>query len=272
VVADQEKMNSTRLLRLATDLIVIFLGLFSLTSPFFFTQARDIDNQAAAFPIMVSLIILLCLMIVIFEAQTSLLDSKMIAFLAVLTAINAGLRFLENAIPGPGGFSPIFFLIILSGYYFGSRIGFLVGAMTLLVSAIITGGIGPWLPGQMITAGWVGQSAIILTFLVDKFAWRGKPVEIILLSGFGGLWGILYGVIMNLWFWPFLGAGAGQTFSHTAGALENLQRYVAYYLATSLVWDITRTVGNILIISIMTTSVLKVFQRFKQRFSFQIQG
>ncbi len=175
-------MNKTRLLRLATDLIVIFLGLFSLASPFFFTQARDIDNQAASFPIMVSLIILLCLMIVIFEAQTSLLDSKMIAFLAVLTAINAGLRFLENAIPGPGGFSPTFFLIILSGYYFGSRIGFLVGAMTLLVSAIITGGIGPWLPGQMITAGWVGQSAILVTFLVNKFAWRGKPVEIILLK------------------------------------------------------------------------------------------
>ena len=265
-------MNKTRLLRLATDLIVIFLGLFSLASPFFFTQARDIDNQAASFPIMVSLIILLCLMIVIFEAQTSLLDSKMIAFLAVLTAINAGLRFLENAIPGPGGFSPTFFLIILSGYYFGSRIGFLVGAMTLLVSAIITGGIGPWLPGQMITAGWVGQSAILVTFLVNKFAWRGTPVEIILLSGFGGLWGILYGAIMNLWFWPFLGAGAGQTFSHNAGALENLQRYVAYYLATSLVWDIMRAVGNILIISIMTASVLKVFQRFKQRFSFQIQG
>ena len=26
--------------------------------------------------------------------------------------------------------------------------------MTMFVSALITGGVGPWLPGQMITAGW----------------------------------------------------------------------------------------------------------------------
>lgn len=265
-------MNKNRLIGLATDLFVFILGMLSLLSPFIFPQARDLNDQAATFPIMVSLIILLCLLIIIFEAQSSLLDSKMIAFLAVLTAINAGLRFLENAIPGPGGFSPTFFLIILSGYYFGSRIGFLVGAMTLLISALITGGIGPWLPGQMITAGWVGQSAVLVTLIVNKFALHDKPIEIILLGAFGALWGMVYGVIMNLWFWPFLGAGAGQSFTQTVGALENLQRYAAYYLATSLVWDITRAVGNVLIVSIMAKPVLKIFQRFKRRFSFQIQG
>ena len=265
-------MKLNRLLRLGIDLLVVILGILSLALPFIFPQAGDPNNQAASFPIMISLIILISLLIAIFEAQSSLLDSKIIAFLAVLAAINAGLRFLENAIPGPGGFSPIFFLIILSGYYFGSRIGFLIGVLTLLISAIITGGIGPWLPGQMITAGWVGQSAVLITFLVNKFAWRGKPIEIILLSAFGAFWGMLFGVIMNLWFWPFLGAGMGQTFTHAVGALENFQRYIAYYLATSLFWDISRSVGNILIISLMTKPVLKIFQRFKQRFSFQIQG
>lgn len=265
-------MNKTRLLGLATDLFVFILGMLSLISPFIFPQAGDVGNQSATYPIMISLIILLGLLTVIFEAQSSLLDSKMISFLAILTAINAGLRFLENAIPGPGGFSPTFFLIILSGYFFGSRIGFLMGAMTLLISALITGGIGPWLPGQMITAGWVGQSAVLVTFISNKFNLRNKPGEIILLSAFGGVWGMLYGVIMNLWFWPFLGAGAGQAFTQSVNALENLQRYVAYYLATSLVWDITRAAGNIVIISIMAIPVLKIFQRFKQRFSFKIQG
>jgi energy-coupling factor transport system substrate-specific component len=272
LAAYQEKMKKNRLIGLATDLFVFILGILSLISPFIFPQAGDLGNQAATFPIMVSLIILLCLLAVIFEAQSSLLDSKMIAFLAVLTAINAGLRFLENAIPGPGGFSPTFFLIILSGYYFGSRIGFLMGAMTLLISALITGGIGPWLPGQMITAGWVGQSAVLVTIIVNKFALHDKRIEIILLSTFGALWGMFYGVIMNLWFWPFLGAGAGQTFTQTVGALENLQRYAAYYLATSLVWDLTRALGNILIISIMAKPVLKIFQRLKRRFSFQVLG
>ena len=36
---------------------------------------------------------------------------------------------------------------------------FLLGVLTLLVSAILTGGVGPWLPYQMFTAGWVGLSA-----------------------------------------------------------------------------------------------------------------
>lgn len=260
-----------RLWGLLTDLFVFLLGMISLFAPFIFPQARNMNSQTAVFPIMVSLIIVLCLLIVIFEAQSSLLDSKMIAFLAILTAINAGLRFLENAIPGPGGFSPTFFLIILSGYYFGSRIGFLMGAMTLLISALITGGIGPWLPGQMITAGWVGQSAVIISLITQKLGLKDKPIEIILLAMFGAIWGMAYGVIINLWFWPFLGAGAGQSFSLTVSATENLQRYAAYYLATSLAWDTARAVGNVLIISIMAKPVLKIFDRFKRRFSFNHQ-
>jgi len=259
------------LLGLLTDVFVFVLGFLSLISPFILPQARNLSSQTAAFPIMVSLIIMLCLLIMVFEAQSSLLDSKMIAFLAILTAINAGLRFIENAIPGPGGFSPTFFLIILSGYFFGSRIGFLIGAMTLFVSGLITGGIGPWLPGQMITAGWVGQSAVLIALLVNLLGWKDKAGEIILLAIFGAFWGMVYGLIMNLWFWPFLGAGGGQTFTQTASALENFQRYMAYYLATSLFWDITRAIGNVLMIIIMSKSVLRIFQRFYQRFSFQKQ-
>jgi energy-coupling factor transport system substrate-specific component len=268
---DQEKMIRYRLLGLLTDVFVFVLGFLSLVSPFILPQARNMSSQTAAFPIMVSLIIMLCLLVMVFEAQSSLLDSKMIAFLAVLTAINAGLRFLENAIPGPGGFSPTFFLIILSGYFFGSRIGFLMGAMTLFVSGLITGGIGPWLPGQMITAGWVGQSAVLITLMVNQLRWKYKTGEIVLLAVFGAFWGMFYGLIMNLWFWPFLGVGIGQTFTQTANALENLERYMVYYFTTSLVWDITRAIGNVLMIIIMAKPVLKIFQRFYQRFSFQKQ-
>jgi energy-coupling factor transport system substrate-specific component len=265
-------MKRKKSLSLLTDLLVFLLGFASLLSPFIFSQARNPGLQAATFPIMVSIIIGLCLLIMILEAQSSLLDSKMIAFLAVLIAINAGLRFLENVIPGPGGFSPIFFLIILAGYFFGSRIGFLMGAMTLLVSGLITGGFGPWLPGQMITAGWVGQSAMLLSVMINKLGWKEKPIEIHLLAAFGAFWGVLYGAVMSLWFWPFLGAGPGQTFTQTVSALENLQRYTAYYLATSAVWDISRAIGNVLIISIMAKPILIIFQRFKLRFSFENLG
>lgn len=261
-----------RLTAVITDLIVFVLGLLSLLAPFIFTGARISGTQGATFPIMVSIIIVLCLFIILFEAQSSVLDSKMIAFLGVLIAINAGIRFLENAIPGPAGFSPTFFLIILAGYFFGARIGFLMGSMTMFVSGLITGGVGPWLPGQMITAGWVGQSAALLKHLINRFAWKDRRMEIILLAAFGAAWGLLYGGIMNLWFWPFLAASPGLNWTQTASLSQNLQRYAAYYLATSIVWDVTRAIGNVLVISIMSKPVLKVFQRFYLRFSFQQTG
>lgn len=261
-----------RLLGIISNLIVLVLGILSLLAPFVLPQFRAEGVQNAAFPVMVSLIIALCLLIVFFEIQSTNLDSKMIAFLGVLIAINSGVRFLENAIPGPAGFSPTFFLIILVGYFFGSRMGFLMGAMTMFVSGLITGGVGPWLPGQMITAGWVGQSAGLIKPLIKFLKWQGKPVEIVTLSIIGAAWGMLYGAIMNLWFWPFLGGAAGQSWSQEFTLVENLGRYFAYYLATSIVWDITRAIGNVLVISLMGRPVLKIFERFLQRFSFQVLG
>lgn len=260
---------SRRISGFFTNLIILVLGFLSLAAPFVLPQARNAGAQGASFPIMISLIIVICLIIVFYEIQTTTIDSKMVAFLGVLIAINAGLRFLENAVPGPAGFSPTFFLIILTGYYFGGRIGFLTGAMTMFVSALITGGVGPWLPGQMITAGWIGQSAVLLKLIVRGLKWQGKAGEIVLLSAFGALWGLLYGAIMNLWFWPFLGAAPGQSWLQNAGLAENLGRYTTYYLATSLVWDITRAVGNVLTLAFLSRPVLKIYHRFGQRFSFQ---
>ncbi len=257
-----------RISGLLTNLLIFAFGFLSLLSPFLFPQTR---NSNATFPIIVSGMIILCLLVVFYEIQISILDSKIIAFLGILIAINAGLRFLENAIPGPAGFSPTFFLIILTGYTFGGRIGFLMGALTILVSGLITGGVGPWLPGQMITAGWVGQSSTLLGSLTKKLKWRGKTIEIIALAVFSAFWGMLYGAIMNLWFWPFLGAIAGQSWSQSLNLLENIQRYTAYYLASSLVWDVTRSVGNIIMVSLLTKTVLTIFGRFQRRFNFQYQ-
>ena len=259
----------SRLIGIFTDSIVLILGMTSLLAPFIFPWTRNPEIQGSTFPIMVSLIIILCLMIVLFEAQSSVLDNKMIAFLGVLIAINAGIRFLENAIPGPAGFSPTFFLIILTGHFFGSRIGFLMGALTMFISGLITGGIGPWLPGQMITAGWVGQSAALIKYILKIFGAKEGVLEITILAAFGAMWGLLYGAIMNLWFWPFLAASPDLIWTQTANLTENLQRYSAYYLATSLVWDLTRAIGNVLIIFVMAKPVIKIFQRFKQKLSFQ---
>jgi energy-coupling factor transport system substrate-specific component len=259
-----------KLQSLTVNTIVFVLGVLSLLAPFVVPQARTPGFSSTSFPVMVSLIIVLCVLILLFEAQSTILNTKLIAFLGVLIALNAGLRFLETAIPGPAGFSPVFFLIILTGYYFGGRMGFLMGAMTLFVSALITGGVGPWLPGQMITAGWVGQSAGLFRMAFKRLNIKGKPIEIIVLAIFGAIWGLLFGAIMNLWFWPFLGGAPGQTWFQGATLAENMGRYLTYYLTTSVIWDITRAIGNILIIIFFGRAVLNIFDRFNQRFSFDI--
>jgi len=256
--------------KIGVDLIVFSLGAVSLLAPLLFQGINAPIFSQSSFPIVVSGIIILCIAIVFVEAQSSLLDSKMIAFLGILIAINSSLRFLENAIPGPAGFSPVFILIILTGYFFGSRIGFLMGALSMLISGLFTGGVGPWLPGQMITAGWVGQSSAWLRKPIQKMRWSGSAVERIFLCVHGAFWGILFGVIMNLWFWPFIGASSGQTWLKNASVVVNLQRYGAYYFATSFLWDITRAIGNVLLIALLTQPVLKIFDRFNHRFSFTI--
>ena len=97
------------------------------------------------------------------EAGSRRLDSRRLALLATLAAIDAGLRLV--LVTGIEGFSPIFFLILCAGYAFGPSYGFRVGGMSLLVSALATGGVGPWLPFQVFAAGWVGAAAGLLSGL-----------------------------------------------------------------------------------------------------------
>src|SRR5260370_17534908 len=85
------------------------------------------------------------------------LDSRAVALLAAIAAIDTALRLA--VIEGIGGFSPIYFLVLCAGYVFGTSFGFLAGALSILVSAIAGGGMGPWVPYQVFAVGWVGVAA-----------------------------------------------------------------------------------------------------------------
>src|SRR4030065_2845200 len=160
----------SRLFSLSIYLAATLSGLLVLLYPFFLptisSQTGFGTYRAGEMPAMMTVLLGLCLLVLLIEAQSPMMNTKLIALLGVLVAINSALRFVETAIPGPGGFTPIFFLIILVGYIFGGRGGFLMGALTLLVSALVTGGVGPWLPAQMFTAGWVGLSTPILHSMI----------------------------------------------------------------------------------------------------------
>lgn len=224
--------------------------------------------------------LVICLVILLYEIQSQAVNLRLAALLGMLVAINSALRFAEIAIPGPGGFSPVFFLILVTGWVFGGRIGFLMGALTLLVSALVTGGVGPWLPGQMFTAGWVGMSAPLLRPLVEWIRRREGPdarnakaetAAIGALVILGALWGLLYGAIMDLWAWPFLIGPQDQYWTPGVSAGDTLARFGVYYLATSLVWDLARSAGNVLLLVFFGAPTLRALERFKLRFSFEVQ-
>src|SRR5260370_11573360 len=76
------------------------------------------------------------------EAGMRQLDSRAVALLAAIAAIDTALRLA--VIEGIGGFSPIFFFVLCAGYIFGTSFGFLAGALSILFSALAGGGDGPW--------------------------------------------------------------------------------------------------------------------------------
>lgn len=260
---------SHRLLSAALFFLAALIGLAALAYPFLVringpAATGDAMLSANETPLLTGLLISLCLAVMLVEVQGQTTGAKTVAALGIMVAATSVLRFIEVGIPGPGGFSPIFAPIILGGYVFGSRFGFLLGAMSLLVSAIITGGVGPWLPYQMFTAGWIG---IMAGWLPHP---RRPAAELALLVGFGFLWGFVYGLIINLYTWPYLVSDPLTTWTPGAGIADALRRYAAFYVATSLLWDSAAAIGNAVLLATLGLPTIRALTRFRGRMQFQV--
>ena len=271
-------MRTQRLLSAAIFVVTTVAGVTAFLYPFWspLAAADTSGNLAHAedATLMLTVLVTLSFLVLLLEVQNQAVSAKSIALLGVLVAINSVLRFADAAIPGPGGFSPIFLLIILGGYVFGARFGFLLGALTLFVSGFVTGGVGPWLPYQMFTAGWIGMTAPMcrpLVRMLQSGGVRTTLAEVGVLAVFAGVWGLLFGAIMNIWFWPFIVGPADQYWQPGIGLVETAQRYAVFYVVTSLAWDVLRAVGNVVLIALVAAPVLRLLRRFHQRFGFSYQ-
>ncbi len=268
-------MRPARWLSPLLDIFSTVIGLAAFLYPFWLPvlSQTGVTGQAHAAdaPLMLTLLVGVCFVVMLLEAQDQAGSAKLMALVGMLVALNSMLRFIETAFPLPGGFSPIFFLIIATGYIFGGRLGFLMGALTLLVSSLITGLVGPWLPYQMFTAGWVGLSAPLCRPAVWLLKGEGRLREVWVLALFGGFWGLAYGAIMNIWFWPFAIGPANQYWQPGISLIEILRRYAAFYLATSLLWDVARSVGNVALTLAVGLPALRALRRFQTRFTFEVQ-
>ena len=240
--------------------LVGLVGVVGFTWPFL-ASAQFVTSHGNDTPwLFAALLGLLCL-VCLAEVSSGRLDPKTIAVLGVAAAAGGGMRVLSA---GTAGLEPLFFVVIVAGRVLGPGVGFVSGSLALLTGALLTGGVGPWLPYQMLCAGGVGLGAALLPVR------PGTRPERWVLAGYALVTGLLFGLVMNLWFWPFLGAGAasGMSFVPGASVVENLRHYGVFYLATSLGWDLPRGVLNAVLVLLAGPALLRVFRRAARRAAF----
>lgn len=201
--------------------------------------------------------------VVLAEVSEGGLDPRVLAILGVLSAVNAILRGVSA---GTGGVELVFFLLILAGRVYGPGFGFVLGCTSLFASALMTAGVGPWLPFQMLVSAWVGMCAGLLPRRVTGRA------EVAMLVVYGVVAAYAYGLLMNLSGWPFLlgveVSGHEGSLSYVAGAplWDNLQRFLVYTLLTSTgSFDTGRAITNAVLIVLLGPAVLATLRRAARR-------
>lgn len=255
--------NSVVAMRHSSKLILALISLVSLAAfawPLLVQVDPTSGAQQSQAPLVFIAVLPLLIIVMLAELSRGGWDSKALAMLAVLTGIGAVLRPMSA---GVAGVELVFFLLVLAGRVFGPGFGFVLGSLTLFASALLTGGVGPWLPFQMIAAGWVGLGAGLLPQL------KGKK-EILLLMAYGAVASFLFGFLMNMWFWPFtLGADTQLSYVPGAPVLENLHRLIIFSLVTSFVWDLGRAITNVVLIGLLGTPVLATLRRASHKAAFE---
>jgi energy-coupling factor transport system substrate-specific component len=210
-------------------------------------------------PWLLAVLLPLLLCVVLAELAEGALDAKSVALLGVLAACGAALRLPSG---GVAGFEPVFFLLIPAGRVLGRGFGFVLGALTLFVSALLTGGVGPWLPFQMLGAAWMGFFAGCLPPA------RGRT-EVGMLAAFGVVAALGYGLLLNLSFWPYVAGGdSALSFVPGAGLAQNLRHFWAFHLATSLGFDIPRAIFTGGFILVAGRPILGALRRASRRAAF----
>ncbi|OXS31231.1 ECF transporter S component [Streptomyces sp. XY006] len=248
---------------LAALVLVSAVGVAGFGWPFLAPPDSRLGAHAQDAPWLFAGLLVLLVAVVGAAISESGLGPKAVAMLGVLAAAGAALRPIGA---GTAGIEPMFFLMVLSGRVLGPGFGFVLGSVTMFASALLTGGVGPWLPFQMLAMGWFAMAAGLLPG-PDRL--RGRA-ELALLAAYGFLAAFAYGTVMNLAGWPFMSALASNVaFDPHAGVATNLARFVAYCLATSLGWDLGRALVTVVLTLTLGPAVLRALRRATRRAAFE---
>ena len=160
-----------------------------------------------------------------------------------LIATMSALAAVANCLQRYGSLQPATFIIMICAYVFGPQIGFIVGAISALVSNFFLGQ-GPWTPWQMLCWGLCGVLASFLAIGQNEF----RLGRFTVMAGFLGLF---YGWVINLWHWA--------AFMYPL----NIKTFLAVY-ASSVVFDVIHAIGNMVFSVLFGTTFYHVLKRFKK--------
>ncbi len=241
--------------------LVSLVGAIAFFWPFVVTADSIAADHATDAPWVFALLLPLVVGVLMADISAGGLDAKSVAMLAVLAAVATAVRPLGA---GVAGLEPMFVVLLLGGRALGPAFGFALGSLAMFTSALLTAGVGPWLPFQMIAAGWFAMGAGLLPQI------RGRA-EIAMLVGYGAVASLAYGFLMNLSFWPWaLGAGSELSFVAGAPLSENLGRWLAFNLATSLGWDVPRAILTAVLTVLAGPVLLRTVRRATRRAAFDV--
>ena len=258
--------------RLATALLFATVSLAALACFAWPLVIPASSGQSPLIPaILVCLVVPVLAVVAVIVADRGVSGSPnaatFVAMLGLLAAAGTLARLFASA---AGGVEAIFIILIIGGAAFGPRFGFLLGMVTIGVSALAWGMVGPWVPFQMFATAWVGAGAGLVSLAIRRLTRRvtarqRRWSEFPALSVYGIVAAYLYGALLNLWFWPFA-VGGETSISYEAGATVglNLSHFVVYTLVTStLTWDTVRAATTVVGLIVMGPALMAGLRRAK---------
>ena len=144
-------------------------------------------------------------------------------------------------------FKPVLALVVVTGAALGGEAGFLVGAVTMLVSNMFFGQ-GPWTPFQMFAMGLIGLLAGILH---ERGLLRPKRIPLCLYGAFAAVF--LYGGLIN----PAAALLSAQSL--------NWGTLLSFYL-TGLPMDLVQTAATVLFLWIAGEAMYEKIVRVKIKY------
>lgn len=188
-------------------------------------------------------IVLLALLPFLMSFESKEANTRYMVIIAVLVAMSVVGRFLFAAIPA---FKPVTAIVVISAMFFGAEAGFLVGALSAIISNIYFGQ-GPWTPFQMFSWGMIGFIAGL-----PKVRQLLKTNRFMLVL-YGIFAGIIYSLMMDIW---------------TVLSLDNMFNLKRYLTAISIAtpFMITYAISNVIFLLLIIKPIGEKLDRIKLKY------